>query len=79
VKGAIHNISQSAYSRKDSYEEFTHAKSWIHSSIPDFIGISIDSRTIKKKQLFLAFPGALSDGRAFIHSAIRSGCSGVLW
>jgi len=79
VTGGIHNISQSAYSRKDSQEEFTYVKSWIHSSIPDFAGISIDSRTIKKKELFLAFPGASTDGRDFIHSAILSGCSGVLW
>jgi len=79
VTGGIHNIPLSRYSREDNREEFINLKSWIHSSIPDLLGVSIDTRTIKKKELFLAFPGTSSDGRAFIHSAIRSGCSGVLW
>ena len=79
MTGGIHNIPLSRYSREDNREEFINLKSWIHSSIPDLLGVSIDTRTIKKKELFLAFPGTSSDGRAFIHSAIRSGCSGVLW
>ena len=41
-------------------------------------GISIDSRNIKKNDLFVALDGEKVDGNNFINQAIDSGCSAVL-
>jgi len=41
-------------------------------------GISIDSRNIKKNDLFIALEGEKVDGNNFINQAIGSGCSAVL-
>ena len=41
-------------------------------------GISIDERTIKKGELFIALIGENFDGHKFIESAIAKGASGVL-
>ena len=41
-------------------------------------GISIDDRTIKKGELFIALIGENFDGHKFIESAIAKGACGVL-
>ena len=42
-------------------------------------GIQIDSRKVKEGDLFLAFPGAIADGRNFISGAIERGAAAVLF
>ncbi|MCB1888422.1 MAG: UDP-N-acetylmuramoyl-L-alanyl-D-glutamate--2,6-diaminopimelate ligase [Rhodocyclaceae bacterium] len=42
-------------------------------------GISADSRAVAPGDLFLAYPGFSSDGRAFIGDAVARGASAVLW
>jgi len=48
--------------------------------IKDFIGndFSIDSRLVKKGDIFLALPGASVDGHNFIKSALTAGANGVI-
>ncbi len=41
--------------------------------------ITTDSRKVQQGSLFLAYPGAVSDGRAYIADAIKHGASAVLW
>lgn len=41
-------------------------------------GFSIDSRTIKKDQIFIALKGSKSDGHDFIKEAINKGASGII-
>lgn len=42
------------------------------------LGISIDSRTIKKRELFVAIKGRRFDGHDFIDEAIKKGACGVV-
>jgi UDP-N-acetylmuramoyl-L-alanyl-D-glutamate--2,6-diaminopimelate ligase len=42
-------------------------------------GLSADSRSLARGDAFVAYPGARSDGRAFIPGAIARGASAVLW
>ena len=44
-----------------------------------FGGLAIDSRKVKAGDLFLAYPGQRSDGRAHIAQAIAAGAGAVLW
>ena len=44
-----------------------------------FGGLAIDSRKVKAGDLFLAYPGLRSDGRAHIAQAIAAGAGAVLW
>ncbi len=44
----------------------------------EFRGISIDSRTIKKGELFIAIKGENFDGHDFIEEAIKKGAAGVI-
>ncbi len=41
--------------------------------------VSVDSRTMRPGDLFLALPGARADGRAHISDALRRGAHAVLW
>ena len=41
-------------------------------------GVSIDSRTIKKGELFIALKGRSFDGHVFIENAIKKGASGII-
>jgi UDP-N-acetylmuramoyl-tripeptide--D-alanyl-D-alanine ligase len=41
-------------------------------------GVSVDSRTIKKGELFIAIKGARCDGHKFIDEAFRKGAAGAL-
>ena len=42
-------------------------------------GLSNDSRSLKKDDIFFAYPGAKQDGRIHINEAIERGCSAVIW
>jgi UDP-N-acetylmuramoyl-L-alanyl-D-glutamate--2,6-diaminopimelate ligase len=42
-------------------------------------GLSADSRTLARGEVFLAYPGARADGRRFIGPAIERGAAAVLW
>jgi len=44
-----------------------------------FTSITADSRQVKAGSLFLAYPGARSDGRDYIAQAIQAGATGVAW
>ncbi|MDH4320301.1 MAG: UDP-N-acetylmuramoyl-tripeptide--D-alanyl-D-alanine ligase [Desulfobulbaceae bacterium] len=43
-----------------------------------FRSVSTDSRTIAVGDLFLALPGDLHDGLAFVHEAVRKGAAGII-
>jgi UDP-N-acetylmuramoyl-L-alanyl-D-glutamate--2,6-diaminopimelate ligase len=42
-------------------------------------GLAIDSRKVKRGDLFLAYPGQRTDGRAHIAQAIAAGAGSVVW
>jgi len=44
-----------------------------------FTSITADSRKVKAGALFLAYPGAVSDGRNYIPQAIQAGANAVIW
>jgi murE/murF fusion protein len=44
----------------------------------NFHGLSIDSRTIKKNNLFLAIKGKINDGNTFVNEAIKKGAGCVV-
>lgn len=44
-----------------------------------FTSITADSRQVQSGSLFLAYPGAVSDGRNYIAQAIQKGASAVIW
>lgn len=41
--------------------------------------VTTDSRDVKLGSLFLAYPGAVSDGRNYIADAIKNGAAAVVW
>lgn len=41
--------------------------------------LSNDSRTIRQGGVFVAYPGSISDGRAFIPQALAAGARAVIW
>ena len=41
-------------------------------------GMTLDSRAVQQGELFVALQGAINDGRAFIHNAIKAGACAVL-
>ncbi len=43
-----------------------------------FTGVSIDSRTLEKQELFVALEGEITDGHRFIDKAIRAGAAGLI-
>jgi UDP-N-acetylmuramoyl-L-alanyl-D-glutamate--2,6-diaminopimelate ligase len=42
-------------------------------------GLATDSRALARGEVFLAYPGARSDGRGFIADAVARGAAGVVW
>ncbi len=52
------------------------------NKVPDeeinLTGISIDSRKVKKGNLYLAIPGTRVDGHAYIESAVKNGAAAVV-
>jgi len=45
----------------------------------DITGLENDSRQVKPGDLFMAYPGALSDGRNYIKQAVESGAAAILY
>ena len=41
--------------------------------------LAVDSRAVRPGDVFLAYPGAASDGRRFIAEAVKNGAKAVLW
>jgi UDP-N-acetylmuramoyl-L-alanyl-D-glutamate--2,6-diaminopimelate ligase len=52
---------------------------WLRSRGLDVTSLACDSRSVTPGDVFLAYPGAQADGRAFIGDAIVKGASAVLW
>ncbi|MCY4161135.1 MAG: UDP-N-acetylmuramoyl-tripeptide--D-alanyl-D-alanine ligase [Flavobacteriaceae bacterium] len=50
----------------------------LHDRFKKSTGVSIDTRTLKKGNLFFALKGEKSDGHQFINQAISKGCSYVV-
>ena len=48
------------------------------AAAPSFKGVAIDSRTIKREELFIAIRGERNDGHNFIEQAIAKGAAGVI-
>lgn len=42
-------------------------------------GLAVDSRAVARGDVFLAYPGARSDGRRFVAEAVARGAAAVLW
>jgi UDP-N-acetylmuramoyl-L-alanyl-D-glutamate--2,6-diaminopimelate ligase len=42
-------------------------------------GLAIDSRQVKRGDLFLAFPGAAADGRRYIADAVNAGAAAIVY
>lgn len=55
-------------------------RAWITTTTPcDVAGIHNDSRHIKPGYLFIAYPGAKTDGRLFIQQAVGAGAAAVAY
>lgn len=52
---------------------------WLTRQLPPGAALSGDSRTLAAGDGFLAYPGATTDGRAFIDQAIARGAGAILW
>ncbi len=54
---------------------------WIDSSLPDcdILGLQNDSRHVRLGDLFIAYPGAVADGRRYIAQAHQSGARAILY
>lgn len=48
------------------------------NELPKILGLTADSRAVRKGYLFAAIPGGKFDGRMFIHDAILNGAKAVL-
>ena len=51
---------------------------WLTSIVHEGAHLRLDSRTVKPGDVFVAVPGARSDGRRFIRVAAARGAAGVL-
>ena len=51
----------------------------IRLRLPDAVGMTADSRTLRRGDVFLAMPGAVHDGRQHIPAAVAAGAAGILW
>lgn len=49
-----------------------------YTGILDFTGVSTDSRSVRKGELFVALPGEKFDGHAYVEKAVALGAAGVL-
>ena len=50
----------------------------LYSNVPSKVSFSIDTRTIKKDQLFIALEGKETDGHRFVGDAIDKGAGGLI-
>lgn len=65
--------------RFDQLADFCHGRLTNSSHKAElFHGVSIDSRTLKEQELFIAINGELQDGHQYINQAIRKGAGGVI-
>ena len=46
--------------------------------LQNFIGVSVDSRTLIKGELFVAIPGVATDGHKFLAEAAEKGAIGFM-
>lgn len=51
---------------------------FLGSQMPDISGFNVDSRTIKKGEVFVAIKGVKLDGHDFIAQALAQGASGIM-
>lgn len=56
-------------------------KPWLNEEIVDCVisDIKNDSRLVKNGDLFIAYPGAVADGRLFIDKAVLSGAAAIVY
>jgi UDP-N-acetylmuramoyl-L-alanyl-D-glutamate--2,6-diaminopimelate ligase len=56
-------------------------KPWLHREVADCVihGLRNDSRLVQPGDLFIAYPGALADGRLFINQAVSAGAVAVVY
>lgn len=54
---------------------------WIAKAIPncDITELHNDSRQVKSGSLFIAYPGAATDGRMYIQQAVKSGAAAIIY
>lgn len=54
---------------------------WIKTGIPtcDVLGMQNDSRHLNRGDAFIAYPGAVADGRRFIEQAINQGACAIIY
>ncbi len=52
---------------------------WFHDKGLRVNALAVDSRSVNPGDVFLAYPGAASDGRHFIGEAMRRGAAAILW
>lgn len=50
----------------------------LYGTCPERLNFSVDSRTIKSGDIFIALPGEHTNGHSFIDSALRNGAAGVI-
>lgn len=76
IRNLASNENRSAMNLKDIADSLVNVGSYAKVKIS---GIQIDSRKVKKGDLFLAFPGAVADGRDFINVALEQGAAAVFF
>ena len=59
-------------------KELTDAQRMGNSSNPEIQGISHDTRTVRKGELFICIPGFKQDGHEFAGKAIQSGAAALV-
>ncbi|HDL01592.1 MAG TPA: hypothetical protein ENH23_05100, partial [candidate division Zixibacteria bacterium] len=65
--------------RFDQLAEYCHGKLANSSHGAElFYGVSIDSRTLKEQELFIAINGEQQDGHQYISQAVNKGAKGVI-
>jgi len=50
----------------------------LHDNIPDDAQFSIDTRTMRPGEIFIALPGARQDGHNFLQQAVSGGAAGLI-
>ncbi len=68
------------YFSKNYFQSFLFKKNFPNSNIKNinFNGVSINTKTLKKNDLFFAIKGQKTDGHKFINEAIKKGASQVI-
>jgi UDP-N-acetylmuramoyl-L-alanyl-D-glutamate--2,6-diaminopimelate ligase len=53
--------------------------SWLRDHVPLSTAMTSDSRKVERGDIFIAYPGRVSDGRRFIPAAIERGAAAILY